>query len=82
MSGIPGPGQILVRHLLAEAIKASLIAKEPIGDAAVTYNVVEVLARLCDSIDGLAASNDRNSEALLENAAALDRFRSGQDDDD
>jgi hypothetical protein len=41
MSWVPGPPQVVVRHLLAEAIREALTVKEPIGDAAITYNVVE-----------------------------------------
>jgi hypothetical protein len=44
---------VVVRHLLAEAIREALTTKEPIGDAAISYNVVEALNRLATSIDQL-----------------------------
>jgi hypothetical protein len=54
MTWVPGPPQVVVvRHLLAEAIREALTVKEPIGDAAITYNVVEALNRLATSIDRL-----------------------------
>jgi hypothetical protein len=53
MTWVPGPPQMVVRHLVAEAIREALTVREPIGDAAITYNVVEALNRLATSIDRL-----------------------------
>jgi hypothetical protein len=64
----PGPPQVVFRHLLAEAIREALTTREPIGDTAISYNVVEAITRLAESVDRLAA--------------ALDRFRVGEDSDD
>jgi hypothetical protein len=67
MSWPPRQAQVIVRHLLAEAIRASLTTEEPVGDAVLTTNVVEAINRLAEAVDRLAVS--------------LDNFRIGQDDD-